>query len=499
MAVGGRRALDRSRWFWLALCGAWLIAVVAADFALDRDGQMPVVLVGLLVGAPLLASVRLDARRTALVALIAVITATVLWRANDMPIGADSFARLAALVCGSGFGILAARRREQLQALSEERRLSALRAEFLAEATTLLVSSLDYASTLAQVARAAVPALVDHCAIDLAEGRVAEAGVPIAAGLVVPIVWQERRIGTITFANGPGSRPLTADDHTVAVDLAARASRAIEHAHINAERDHIARMLQASLLPPALPQAPALELAARYRPARGGADVGGDFYDCFPLGDGEWVALVGDVQGKGVEAATVGSLIHHSLRTIAMRERSPAAMLARLNDVVLRRREGCLGRFCTLALVKLRERPDGALDACVALAGHPQPLVRRVNGSVDPVGVHGTLIGAVADVTVHDAAFVLEPGDVLLLFSDGVTEARQGDAMLGEAGLAALLAGAGGGSAEETCDVVDLAVRAYPPGDDVALLAVRAGIESAPWRSPKAASGPRSSASRATF
>lgn len=495
-AVGGGRARDS---FWLALCGAWLVAVFAADVALDRADEPAVVLVGLLVGAPLLASIRLDARRTALVALIAIVAASVLWRVNGLPVGADSTARLAALVCGSGFGILAARRREQLQALSEARRLDAVRAAFLAEATSRLVSSLDYADTLAQIAEAAVPDLADRCVIDLAERPPIDRGPDVAGSAVsAPIVWQDRRIGTITLANGAGSRRLTGDDHTLVVDLAARAARAIEHAHINAERDHIARTLQASLLPPALPQAPGLELAARYRPARGGADVGGDFYDCFPLGDGEWVALVGDVQGKGVEAATVTSLIHHSLRTIAMRETSPAAMLTRLNEAVLRRHDG-RSRFCTLALVKLRERPDGGLDACVALGGHPQPLVRRTDGRVDPVGVHGTLIGAVSDVRLQDANFVLAPGETLLLFSDGVTEARcPADGMLGEAGLAALLAGAGGGSAEETCAFVDLAVRAYPPGDDVALLAVRARVESAAWRSPKAASGPRSSASKAT-
>ncbi|MDA0185079.1 SpoIIE family protein phosphatase [Solirubrobacter phytolaccae] len=500
MPYGGGRALDRSTSFWLALCGVWLVAVVGADTLLDRPDEPPVVLVGLLVGAPLLASIRLNARRTALVALIAIVTANVLWRANGMPIGTDSTARFAALVCGCAFGILAARRREQLQALSEELRLNAARAEFLAEATTLLVSSLDYRATLAQVARAAVPALVDRCVIDLAgDARVADLGAGAAASAItVPIVWQEREIGTIGFSTRPGSRRLTEDDHTVAVDLAARAARAIEHARINAERDHIARTLQASLLPPALPQAPGLELAARYRPARGGADVGGDFYDCFPLGDGEWVALVGDVQGKGVEAATVTSLIHHSLRTIAMQEHSPAGMLARLNEVVLRRREGCHNRFCTLALVKLRERPDGALDACVALGGHPQPLVRRANGAVDPVGIHGTLIGAIPDVHLHDVDFVLAPGETLLLFSDGVTEARGDEGMLGEAGLAALLAGVGGGTAEQTCEFVDLAVRSYPPGDDVALLAVRARVESAAWRSKQAPSGPRSSASKAS-
>ena len=475
-AVRGRRTFS-SQSLWLALCGAWLIAVLAADIALDADGHPRVVLVGLVIGAPLLASVRLDARRTALAGVLSILAAGVLWRINGMPVGADSCARLAALVCACCFGVLAAHRREQLQALSDQCRLSAARAQFLAEATTELVSSLDYAQTLARIARAAVPALVDRCVIDLEEGREVQRAVEVGAAaggtaIAVPIVWQDRAIGSITFANRPGSRALTDEDRTLVVDLAARAARAIEHARVNLERDHIARTLQTSLLPPALPQAPGLDLAARYVAARGGAEVGGDFYDCFPLGDGEWVALVGDVQGKGVEAATVASLIHHSLRTIAMQHHSPARMLEQLNEVVLRRREGCRGRFCTLALVRLVERGDGALDATVALAGHAQPLVRRADGCVEAVGRHGTLIGAVPEVTLHDAAFTLDAGDLLLLFSDGVTESRRTGEMLGERGLCALLAGTGD-DADHVCERLQLAASADAPGDDIALLAVK--------------------------
>ena len=471
-AVRGRRALS-SQSFWLALCGAWLIAVLAADVALDRDGHPRVVLVGLVIGAPLLASIRLDARRTALAGVGSILAAGVLWRINAMPVGTDSFARLAALVCACGFGVLAAHRREQLQALSDQRRLSAARAQFLAEATTELVSSLVYAQTLAQVAHLAVPALVDRCVIDLEEGRVVELGVAVGGtAITVPIVWQDRPIGSITFANRPSSRALTEEDRTLVVDLAARAARAIEHARVNLERDHIARTLQTSLLPPALPEVPGLDLAARYRAARGGAEVGGDFYDCFPLGDGEWVALVGDVQGKGVEAATVASLIHHSLRTIAMQHQSPARMLEQLNELVLVRREGCRGRFCTLALVRLVERADGALDATVALAGHAQPLVRRADGCVEAVGRHGTLIGAVPEVSLQDVAFTLDPGDLLLLFSDGVTESRRTGELLGERGLWALLAGTGD-DADHVCERLQLAAGADAPGDDIALLAVQ--------------------------
>ena len=298
----GRRTFS-SQSLWLALCGAWLAVVFAVDIVVDRQGHAPVVLVGLVIGAPLLASIRLDARRTALVGLVSILAGAALWRINAMPVGADSFARLAALMCACGFGVLAAHRREQLQSLSDQRRLSAARAQFLAGATTELVSSLDYAQTLAQVAHVAVPALVDRCVIDLEEGRevrrVAEVGA--AAGgtaIAVPIVWQDARSGRSRSPTGRAHASLTDEDRTLVVDLAARAARAIEHARVNLERDHIARTLQTSLLPPALPQAPGLDLAARYRAARGGAEVGGDFYDCFPLGDGEWVALVGDVQAR---------------------------------------------------------------------------------------------------------------------------------------------------------------------------------------------------------
>lgn len=469
---------DGSKSLWLALCGAWLLTVTVADFALDRDGHPPVVLVGLVIAAPLLASIRLDARRTAFAGVVAILVAGALWHVNEMPLGADAAARLAALVCASAFGVLAARRRERLQALVDERRMSATRAEFLAAATTELVSSLDYAQTLTHVARAAVPALADRCVIDIAEDsevrRVAEYGAAAGGSAVaVPIVWQDDPIGSITLANRAGSRRLNGEDRTLVVDLAARASRAVEHARVNLERDHIARTLQASLFPPSLPQTPGLELAARYRAPRGGAEVGGDFYDCFPLGAGEWVALVGDVQGKGVEAATVASLIHHSLRTIAVQQDSPARILEQLNDVVLRRREGCHGRFCTLALVLLREREDGGLVATAALAGHAQPLVRRANGTVEAVGTHGTLIGAVPDVTLRDAHFALAPGDLLLLFSDGVTESRRSGEMLGERGLSALLAGTED-DPEHVCERLVLAAGADNPGDDVALLAVRA-------------------------
>jgi hypothetical protein len=449
------------------------MAVVVADIALDRPGHAPVVLVGLVIGAPLLASIRLDARRTAVVGAFAIVTAAALWWVNGMPVGADSGARLAALVCACAFGVLAASRRERLQALSEERRLSAARAEFLAAATSELVSSLDYAQTLRHVAHAAVPALADRAVIELDDGRLADVGSAAdGSAVAVPIAFQDRTIGSITLANGPGSRPLNGEDRTLVVDLAARASRAVEHARVNAERDHIARTLQASLSPPALPCAPGLELAARYRAARGGAEVGGDFYDVFPLGDGEWVALVGDVQGKGAEAATVANLIHHSLRTIAIQQDSPARMLERLNDVVLRRREGCGGRFCTLALVHLRERGNGALDGCVALAGHAQPLVRRADGAVEAVGTHGTLVGAVPAVELHDAHFRLASGDLLLLFSDGVTEARCDSGMLGEHGLGALLVDTVDG-ADAVCERV-ARTAGGGAGDDVTVLAVRA-------------------------
>jgi hypothetical protein len=216
----------------------------------------------------------------------------------------------------------------------------------LAEATTELVSSLDCAQTLARIARAAVPALVDRCVIDLEEGREVRRAVEIGAAsggtaIVVPIVWQDRAIGSITFANRPSSRALTEEDWTLVVDLAARAARAIEHARVNLERDHIARTLQTSLLPPAQPEAPGLDLAARYVAARGGAEVGGDFYDCFPPRRPRVGSAGRRRAGQGRRGGDRRE--PHPPQPAHDRHAAPvpSAMLDQLNEVVLRRREGC--------------------------------------------------------------------------------------------------------------------------------------------------------------
>jgi phosphoserine phosphatase RsbU/P len=233
----------------------------------------------------------------------------------------------------------------------------------------------------------------------------------------------------------------------------------------------LARTLQQTLIPPSAPVVPDLEVAAAYRPAGSGVEVGGDFYDVFQIGSGDWVVAVGDVCGKGVEAAVVTALVRYTLRAACVQHDEPSGALAVLNEVLLQHETD---RFCTVGLVRLRREADG-WGAVAASAGHPLPLVRRADGSVSPAGQPGTLIGVLPVATATDVHVSLGPGDALLLVTDGVTEARHGDSFLGDARLAALLRAAAPTADAMVTEVLDdvLAFQGGSPRDDIALVAVR--------------------------
>lgn len=227
--------------------------------------------------------------------------------------------------------------------------------------------------------------------------------------------------------------------------------------------------LQQTLLPAAIPQIEGLEVAAAYRPALG--DVGGDFYDVFEVAEGDWCIVIGDVSGKGVDAAIMTSAARHAVRSHALREPAPSGLLAALN------RELCATestRFCTVGLLRLVHTND-AWVATMTSGGHPYPLLVR-HGAVTNMGEPGSLIGVFADVEFHEVSIRLAVGDVLLLYTDGVIEARNeageffGDARLREA------IGAAGPSVQEIVDGVLAAVLAFQPQgatDDIALVGVR--------------------------
>jgi GAF domain-containing protein len=207
------------------------------------------------------------------------------------------------------------------------------------------------------------------------------------------------------------------DELEFAREIARRMARAMENARLYRDRDYVAKVLQESLLPTALPEIPCIEVEALFLPAIRGYEIGGDFYDVFEAGPGRWAAVVGDVCGKGVEAATLTGLARHTLRAMSEVPR-PSDALTALNRTLLR--EHLDGRFCTVAYAMIEPLPDGGARLRVALGGHPRPQLLAVDGSVTRVGRPGMLLGVAEQVGIEDVELVLRSGDVLVAFTDGV-------------------------------------------------------------------------------
>jgi sigma-B regulation protein RsbU (phosphoserine phosphatase) len=253
--------------------------------------------------------------------------------------------------------------------------------------------------------------------------------------------------------------------------------RAKERAEASEARARLlARTLQASLVPPAPPVVPGLDVTATYRPAGDGSEVGGDLYDVFELADGDWVVAVGDVRGKGAEAAVVASLARSTIRAAAVHQTSPAALLEAVHRVLLQH-DG--DRFCTAVAIRLRRGGGGTWEATVAVGGHPLPLLARPGQPPVEVGRPGTLLGAIPEVRLHDVLVPLAPGDLLVACTDGVTEAPLGDGtFFGEGPLAEAVArlAAGAGPVAEALTAEVLAAQGGDARDDVVVVAVRAPL-----------------------
>jgi PAS domain-containing protein len=313
---------------------------------------------------------------------------------------------------------------------------------FLAEASRRLSgSSLDYDLTLAAVTELAVGALADRCRVQLVEeelGPEALEGVRTGAAwleparMIVPMT-AGRVIGTVTLE--VDGRTFDGQDVLVAEDFGLRAGAAVENARLYRAASRIARTLQTSLLPPVLPNVPGAELAAAFHPAGQGLEVGGDFYDVFSTGDGQWYLVIGDVSGKGAEAAAVTALARYTLRTAAAHRRSPAEILRWVDEAMLSQYASG-GRYCTIACahIDLTRSPARLTVSC---GGHPLPVLRRANGQVKPIGAFGTLLGIGGDATLLDRSTELRPGDTLVLYTDGLTEAQAPRSMWGPEELAA--------------------------------------------------------------
>ncbi len=293
---------------------------------------------------------------------------------------------------------------------------------------------------------------------------------------IVPLRAPGGAIGTLTFLLGDSGRRFHAEDLTLISSLAARAALHIQNARLYSERTHIAKTLQAGLRPRALPEVPGAEIAARFLAAGDENDVGGDFYDVFLTGDGVWTAIIGDVSGKGPEAAAVTALARHTLRTASMLHDDPAANLALLDRVMVA--DADIQDFCTVFYARMCPGDGGSVDLRYANGGHPAPLVLRADGTVEAVeDGRGPLVGALTGGTFTEATLRLQPGDLLLMYTDGVTEVRVSESGFGDRELRRVLAEHAGGSADEVVEAVArhaVDVQGGHPRDDIAVLAIRA-------------------------
>ncbi len=291
--------------------------------------------------------------------------------------------------------------------------------------------------------------------------------------VVLPLVARNRVIGMLTLGK-PTEEHFRQEILELAEDLSRRAALALDNARLYSERTAISQSLQRSLLPPELPDIAGVEVEVIYRAAGEGNEVGGDFYDLFPIRDGAYGFAIGDVCGTGPEAAAVTGLARHALRLLAREGFGGPAVLERLNAAILD--EGARSRFLTLLYGELWPQDDGSAVLKVVCAGHPLPLRLRQDGTVEPAAEPQPLLGVMDDLELYEQTVTLDPGDVLLCVTDGVTERREGTRMLGDDGLTDVLTTCTGLTAGAVAARVLRAVERFaaePASDDMAILAMR--------------------------
>jgi PAS domain S-box-containing protein len=404
----------------------------------------------------------------------------------------------------------------------------------LGDSGRILASSLDFERMLEQVANLAVPELADWCGVDMPgpHGEIhpvaiahkdpakvelgrelrrsypvdpeGEAGMPAVmrggpsflaprvedaelvayatderhlellravgfhAVMVVPITARGQTLGALTFVSAESGRTFGPDDLALAEELGRRAGMAVANARAFTERAQIARTLQAGLLPPELPEIAGWDVACLHEPAGEANDVGGDFFEVFPVAGG-WMALIGDVEGKGAAAASATAVARHTIHAVAQLTGDALTAVRQLDR---RLRGGPENDLCSVALVSLR----GSV-AYVLSAGHPAPL-HVTAGGAEEVDATGPLPGALPEPGDWPSSRVqLQPGEALVLYTDGVTDAVGPDGeRFGPDRLLTVLAEPAG-SAQQLADRIRAALVAFRAGaprrDDIACLVLR--------------------------
>ena len=299
---------------------------------------------------------------------------------------------------------------------------------------------------------------------ELAITRIGDAEPPLFAGFVRDITGRRAAAAEVT--------ELLRREHAARVRAEAAERRARQ----------VAVTLQRSLLPPVLPEVPGFELGAAFRAGGEGLEVGGDFYDVFATPDGRWACVLGDVCGKGAPAAAVAALARFTVRAAAVHQQAPSAVLRQLNEALLAETEH--RRFCSAVYAAFCTGDGGNGRLELAVAGHPSPLVVRADGTVEEIGRPGTLLGIVDAPQLADAETRLGPGDAVVLYTDGVTEARTADGRFGTDRLVALLQASRDAPAAQIASRIEATVAddpAHRRPDDLAVLVLRLrGRESRP-------------------
>jgi PAS domain S-box-containing protein len=291
--------------------------------------------------------------------------------------------------------------------------------------------------------------------------------------VVLPLLARNRVIGLLALGK-PTDERFRQDILELAEDLSRRAALALDNARLYSERTAISQSLQRSLLPPELPGIDGVDVEVIYRAAGEGNEVGGDFYDVFPIREGAYGFAIGDVCGTGPLAAAVTGLARHALRLLAREGLGGPAVLERLNAAILE--EGPRARFLTLLYGELWPQPEGGALLKMVCAGHPLPLRLTPDGDVAPAATPQPLLGVMDDLELYEQTTKLSPGDVLLCVTDGVTERREGTRMLGDDGLADVLSSCTGMTAGAVAARVLRAVERFAadaPSDDMAILTLR--------------------------
>ncbi|WP_267593894.1 SpoIIE family protein phosphatase [Carbonactinospora thermoautotrophica] len=413
---------------------------------------------------------------------------------------------------------------------------------FLAEASDLLAGTLHHEMTLAMVAQLVVPRLATWCAVytvdetetprlsyvwhadeemidplrDLLEQAPLPKG-PTTPGaarwtclaevpddavefppdvdlrkdhvIALPLVARGHNLGMLVLGR-PARDPFHRDVVDLAEDLSRRAALALDNARLYSDRAATSHQLQQSLLPSDLPEVPSVDVGVVYQAAGEGNEVGGDFYDLFAIDGERFGFAIGDVCGKGAGAAAVTGLARHALRILAREGHDVSAVLERLNKEILG--EGARARFLTLLYGEIRPRGRGRVELRFASAGHPLPMLLRSNGELDTVGTEQPLLGVLDELDLKVDEVTLRAGDVLVCFTDGVTERRRDRQMLGEDGLARVLADCVSLNAGAVAVRVQRAVVSFAPDaprDDMAVMVLRATPGDLPVRTPLRSNG----------